>query len=59
MVKARDDEMTFVLLERDVAAPATIRFWIKERIRLGKNQPDDDQLLEAENCARVMEAENG
>lgn len=57
MVRARDDEMTFVLLGRDVAAPVTIRAWIAERIRLGKNKPDDPQLLEAEQCARVMEAE--
>lgn len=57
MNKARNDEMTFVLLGRDVAAPAAIRFWIAERIRLGKNRPDDDQVIEAEKCARTMEAE--
>lgn len=51
------NEMTFVLLGRDVAAPAAIRFWIAERIRLGKNTAYDPQLLEAEACARVMEAE--
>jgi hypothetical protein len=57
MSRARDDEMTFVLLGRDAAAPATIRAWIAERIRLGKNDPGDAQLIEAEECARVMEAE--
>jgi hypothetical protein len=49
--------MTFVLLGRDAAAPAAIRAWIVERIRLGKNQPGDEQIIEAEECARSMEAE--
>jgi hypothetical protein len=57
MAKARDDEMTFVLLGRDFAAPAAIRFWIAERIRGGKNRPGDPKLVEAEECARTMEAE--
>lgn len=57
MAKAREDEMTFVLLARDESAPATIRFWIAERIRRGKNQPGDAKLVEAEECALVMEAE--
>lgn len=57
MVRARDDEMTFVLLGRDAAAPAAIRAWIAERIRMGKNRPGDPQVLEAEQCARTMEAE--
>lgn len=55
--RARDDEMMFVLLGRDAAAPAAVRMWIAERIRLGKNQPGDEQLQDAERCARVMEAE--
>jgi hypothetical protein len=55
--RAHNTEMVFVLLSRDVAAPATIRFWIQERVRLGKNQPDDLQLLEAETCAQIMEDE--
>jgi hypothetical protein len=57
MARARDDEMVFVLLGRDAAAPAAIRAWIRERIRLGRNAPDDWQLIEAERCARTMEAE--
>jgi len=57
MARARDDEMTFVLLGRDAAAPAAIRAWVAERIRLGKNRPDDPQIVEAEECARIMEAE--
>jgi len=54
MSRARDEELTFVLLGRDAAAPVAIRAWIAERIRLGKNQPGDDQILEAEQCARAM-----
>jgi hypothetical protein len=55
--RARDDEFTFVLLARDRAAPVAIRAWIAERIRIGKNRPDDAQILEAERCAQIMEAE--
>ncbi len=54
MSRARDDEMTFVLLERDAAAPAAIRAWIDERIRLGKNAPDDVQIQEAGRCILAM-----
>ncbi len=56
MSRARDDEMTFVLLGRDAAAPFTIRAWCDERIRLGKNKNDDAQILEAYACAARMEA---
>jgi hypothetical protein len=55
--KARDDERIFVLLARDAAAPVAIRAWVKERIALGKNKPDDPQIVEAELCARLMEQE--
>jgi hypothetical protein len=55
MSRADDDEMTFVLLGRDLAAPVAIRAWIAERIRLGKNKPDDSQIIEAEECAAWME----
>ncbi len=58
MSKASDYEMTFVLLGRDKAAPVAIMAWIAERIRLGKNLPDDDQILEARECARIMEEES-
>lgn len=56
MSRARDDEMTFVLLGRDLAAPCAIRAWIEERIRLGKNLRRDAQILEAETCAAAMQA---
>lgn len=55
MSRARDDEMTFVLLGRDRAAPAAIRAWVGERLRLGKNKPDDPQIVEAEQTANLIE----
>lgn len=55
MSRAADDEMTFVLLGRDSAAPHTIREWCKERIRLGKNTTTDRQIAEAMACAAAME----
>ncbi len=54
--RAGEDEMTFVLLGRDVAASAAIRAWISERIRLGKNRPDDPQIAEAAAAADAMSA---
>lgn len=59
MSRAHYTEMTFVLLGRDLTAPDTIRFWVAERIRIGKNQPDDPQVREALECARTMEQERG
>lgn len=48
MSRAKEDEMTFVLLGRDHAAPLAIEAWIEERIRLGKNKREDAQIVEAE-----------
>lgn len=53
--RAKDDEVLFVLLARDEAAPAAIRAWIVERIRLGKNSPADAQISEAVTCIGKME----
>ena len=58
MGHAHRDEMVFVLLGRDAAAPAAIRAWAAERIRLGKNAPGDEQVTEALACAVTM-AEEG
>lgn len=57
MNRARDDEWTFVLLGRDLAATVAVRAWIDERIRLGKNQPNDSQVLEAERWIESVESE--
>jgi hypothetical protein len=57
MSRARDDEWTFVLLGRDAAAPATVHFWVGERIRLGKNKCNDPQIIEALDWADAVEAE--
>lgn len=53
--KANSHETIFVLLGRDPAAPATIRFWIHERMRLKLNLPPDSQLFDADECASTME----
>jgi len=45
--KAKDNELIFVLLERDEAAPIAIQAWIDARVRIGKNSYDDAQLKEA------------
>lgn len=57
MSKALDGEMTFVLLARDSAAPFTIRAWCQERIRLGRNKPSDQQIVDALSCADEMEVQ--
>jgi hypothetical protein len=57
MNRAKDDEMMFVLLGRDPAAPAAIRAWAVERIRLDKNYESNLQISEALNCAYRMERE--
>lgn len=54
---AHPEEMVFVLLSRDAAAPVAIRAWVAERLRLGKNVETDEQIVEALNCAKTMEIE--
>ena len=54
---ARADERIFILLARDPAAPVVIRAWVTERLRLGKNRLDDAQIVEALECASLMEVE--
>lgn len=55
--KAKDDEMLFVLLARDIAGADTVRFWVKQRISMGKNKADDPQIIEALHCADKMQLE--
>jgi hypothetical protein len=55
MSRAKDDEMTFVLLARDEAAPYAIREWAKMRVHLGKNTWEDQQIDEALKCAVIMQ----
>ncbi len=53
--KAKDDELVFVLLERDPAIVSTVLHWINTRIQMGKNKHDDPQITEAfEFCNRVL-----
>jgi hypothetical protein len=57
MSRAHANEMTFVLLGRDITAPAVIREWCRLRCLYGKNKPKDEQIMEALECARIMEVE--
>lgn len=57
MHHAHAEEMVFVLLSRDIAAPVAVRAWVAERLRLGKNVETDAQIVDALECARVMETE--
>jgi hypothetical protein len=57
MQHAHPEEMVFVLLGRDPAAPIAIRRWATERILLGKNGYYDTQIVEAMECAATMEHE--
>ena len=57
MNRANNDEWTFVLLGRDLAATVAVQAWIDERIRLGKNHPKDEQILEAERWIRIVRIE--
>jgi hypothetical protein len=53
--KALPDELIFVLLGRDEAAPHAIRCWVQERLRLGKNGPADSQVETALRLANEIE----
>jgi hypothetical protein len=57
--RARADELLFVLLGRDRAAPVAVRAWIEERIRSGKNARADAQIVEAEAWIAAVLAEQG
>jgi hypothetical protein len=52
--RAKDDEMVFVLLARDVAAPEAIYAWARTRVEMGKNKWTDPQIEEALRCADSM-----
>lgn len=53
--RAMPNEMVFVLLARDPAAAQTIIFWCAERVRVGKNNPDDPEIIEALGVASIMQ----
>ncbi len=55
--RALNEERIFVLLARDEAAAATVEFWARERIRLGKNILSDPEIQDALSCAALMRTE--
>lgn len=56
--RALPEEYIFVMLARDIAAPAAIRAWCEARIVAGKNHRGDAQISEALRLAEKMEAQN-
>lgn len=52
---AEPDEPMFVLLARDPAAADAVYEWARTRVQMGKNRPDDPQIVEAFQCASEME----
>lgn len=56
--KAKSNELIFVLLGHDPASPFAIEQWCEERVRLGKNKADDDQIIEALLVAESMREEH-
>jgi hypothetical protein len=52
--KALPDELMFVLLERDEAAPYAVEEWARKRIELGLNSPDDLKILSALQWAKTV-----
>ncbi len=55
--KANDGELLFVLMGRDIVAPTVIRFWCEQRIKHGKNNPGDPQIVDAMELAADMARE--
>jgi hypothetical protein len=56
--KADATELLFVLLEHDVAAPTTVRYWCTQRVKMGKNTWNDPQITEAMEWANTAEKNN-
>lgn len=54
--KAAMDEPLFVLRGKDICAAETVREWTRKRIASGKNQPDDEQILDSLSIADAMDA---
>lgn len=54
--RARENELVFVLLGRDPAAPVAIRAWAAARIAARKNIATDTQILEALGTADAIES---
>jgi hypothetical protein len=58
--RAADDEMVFVLLARDEAAPYIVEEWCRLRITMGKNKSiDDPQITGALEVAHQMRLQQG
>jgi hypothetical protein len=54
--RALDEEGVFTLLERDKAAPDTIRYWCRKRIELGESTSESPEIKSALRDAAQMES---
>lgn len=52
--RAAQDEPVFILLGRDPAMAPTIQFWADYRIEIGKNQPLDQEIMDARLLAEYV-----
>jgi predicted proteasome-type protease len=52
-----ENEWLFVLLSGDLATTVAVEAWIAERIRIGKNKPDDAKIREAKSWIANVLAE--
>lgn len=52
---AGDEDFVFVLKEKDPTMAATIRFWVRERKKLGLNEDGDAKLETAMLEAQIVE----
>lgn len=53
--KAKDDEIVFVLIDRDPEMADTIRDWARRRVEHGHNKATDDKIRHALVLADVIE----
>ncbi len=52
--RAREDEIVFVLLGRDMTTPITILKWAMERIKISKSAVDSDEIKDAVRMADTL-----
>jgi hypothetical protein len=52
--KANNDELMFILLERDPTIISTVLHWINTRVEMGLNTMEDDKIKEAYNFCNTV-----
>ena len=57
--KAANDEPVFVLRAHDPVFSKVVRFWVMERVLIGKNTIEDPEIIEANELQRYVDANKG